>query len=319
MRKLLVALLVASSSIALVGGCGDGEDDPSESAREGSVEITTTIDFVQEPPNGTFEITRGYFGCISGTFVDMPTEDEIEKSFTCEEGERVGTFTALIELPTEDGEVTPWRLIEGTGDFDAIEGDGEFSLEMGEDEKSGVETLTGNVRHKQTRLLRRLWSRVLREASMGTYVPDRPSRRSRPLPPSDRAPSTVDGRGRRSRASEPSARGRAATRPSLRGAASPKYEKAALRWLERYLTEGSPRLQHFAEITAGLAAEPEWSASGASRSPVRVVLRSRARPPQPESLRPGALGERLQAVSRTCPASPRRTRAHRLRLLRAGG
>jgi hypothetical protein len=34
---------------------------------------------------------------------------------------------------------------------------------------------------------------------------------------------------------------------------SPKYEKAALRWLERYLTEGSPRLQHFAEITAGLA------------------------------------------------------------------
>jgi hypothetical protein len=34
---------------------------------------------------------------------------------------------------------------------------------------------------------------------------------------------------------------------------SPKYEKAALRWLERYLTEGSPRLQHFAEITAALA------------------------------------------------------------------
>ncbi len=35
---------------------------------------------------------------------------------------------------------------------------------------------------------------------------------------------------------------------------SPKYEKAALRWLERYLTEGSPRLQHFAEITAILEA-----------------------------------------------------------------
>jgi hypothetical protein len=36
---------------------------------------------------------------------------------------------------------------------------------------------------------------------------------------------------------------------------SPKYEKAAMRWLERYLTEGSPRLQHFAEITASLAGE----------------------------------------------------------------
>ena len=35
---------------------------------------------------------------------------------------------------------------------------------------------------------------------------------------------------------------------------SPKFEKAALRWLERYLAEGSPRLQHFAEITASLAA-----------------------------------------------------------------
>ena len=35
---------------------------------------------------------------------------------------------------------------------------------------------------------------------------------------------------------------------------SPKYETAApLRWLERYLTEDSPKLQHFAEITASLA------------------------------------------------------------------
>ena len=34
---------------------------------------------------------------------------------------------------------------------------------------------------------------------------------------------------------------------------SPKYEKAAMRWLERYITEGSPKLQHFAEITASLA------------------------------------------------------------------
>jgi hypothetical protein len=31
---------------------------------------------------------------------------------------------------------------------------------------------------------------------------------------------------------------------------SPKYEKAAMRWLERYLMEGSPRLQHFAELAS---------------------------------------------------------------------
>lgn len=34
---------------------------------------------------------------------------------------------------------------------------------------------------------------------------------------------------------------------------SPKAEKAALRWLGRYLTESSPRLKHFAEITTDLA------------------------------------------------------------------
>ena len=34
---------------------------------------------------------------------------------------------------------------------------------------------------------------------------------------------------------------------------SPKYERAALRWLERYLVESEPRLRHFAEVTASLA------------------------------------------------------------------
>jgi hypothetical protein len=34
---------------------------------------------------------------------------------------------------------------------------------------------------------------------------------------------------------------------------SPKYERAAMRWLERYLVEGSPRLRHFAEIAGSLA------------------------------------------------------------------
>ena len=38
-----------------------------------------------------------------------------------------------------------------------------------------------------------------------------------------------------------------------REAESPKYEKAALRWLERYLAVGSPRLQHFAQVTVDLA------------------------------------------------------------------
>jgi hypothetical protein len=43
------------------------------------------------------------------------------------------------------------------------------------------------------------------------------------------------------------AQGRCSERGSL------KFEKAALRWLKRYLIEGSPRLQHFSDIANGLA------------------------------------------------------------------
>jgi hypothetical protein len=34
---------------------------------------------------------------------------------------------------------------------------------------------------------------------------------------------------------------------------SPKYERAAMRWLERYLAEGTRRLQHFAEVAMDFA------------------------------------------------------------------
>jgi hypothetical protein len=42
---------------------------------------------------------------------------------------------------------------------------------------------------------------------------------------------------------------------------SPKFEAAAMRWLERYLVESSPRLQHFAEIASTLA-KREFGAGG---------------------------------------------------------
>lgn len=59
---------------------------------------------------------------------------------------------------------------------------------------------------------------------------------------------------------------------------SPKYERAAMRWLERYLTEGSPRLQHFAEIATSLA---QISAPDSGRLSVGAsmsILRDRPAP-----------------------------------------
>jgi len=38
---------------------------------------------------------------------------------------------------------------------------------------------------------------------------------------------------------------------------SPKFERAALRWLERYLAEGSPSLGHFAKVAHDLAGRQE--------------------------------------------------------------
>jgi hypothetical protein len=45
---------------------------------------------------------------------------------------------------------------------------------------------------------------------------------------------------------------------------SPKFERAALLWLERYLVESTPRLQHFADLTASLAElEPDEASARA--------------------------------------------------------
>jgi hypothetical protein len=38
---------------------------------------------------------------------------------------------------------------------------------------------------------------------------------------------------------------------------SPKYEKAALRWLIRYLTEGTPSVRDVAKVTASLAKQAD--------------------------------------------------------------
>jgi hypothetical protein len=49
---------------------------------------------------------------------------------------------------------------------------------------------------------------------------------------------------------------------------SPKLEKAARRWLERYLMEGSPRLEQFGRVVASLPS------SGPDLSPARSRSRT---------------------------------------------
>ena len=145
--RTMLQLLAGLALVGLVGGCGGDDEAPATGSTASSVEITTEIDFREEPFSGTFEVTEGAddLGCAAGTFVDGARHEEIEKTFTCADGSREGTFAALIVLPTEEGEQTPWRVVAATEDFTGLEGDGEFAVDQNDEDKTGVETLTGEV------------------------------------------------------------------------------------------------------------------------------------------------------------------------------
>ena len=81
---------------------------------------------------------------------------------------------------------------------------------------------------------------------------DVPAERGHPISPRDRASCAPDSRGRSSRAlSLEDALQLVRLYADQEG--STKYERAALRWLERYLVEGSPELRELAVMAANLA------------------------------------------------------------------
>jgi hypothetical protein len=136
-------LLAVLAVVCVPVGCGG--DDGSES---GSLTLVTDIDFTSEPYKGTFEVTEGAaaLGCSAGTFVDNNVgEADVDKVLTCTDGERSGSFTILFHPTGEESDVSPWQFVRGTRDFTGIQGEGDFSVDYGDDEESGVETLTGDV------------------------------------------------------------------------------------------------------------------------------------------------------------------------------
>ena len=127
-----------------------GGDTPAA----GPVTIETEIDFSTEPYHGTFQVTEGseVLGCSSGTFVDTPGDDDIQKDFTCEKGSKDGNFTAVFvpdpETPGPGDENGPWSISVGTEDFAGLIGDGDFSVVFAPDDAPrGVETLTGDIEY----------------------------------------------------------------------------------------------------------------------------------------------------------------------------
>ena len=132
------------------------------------VTIVTAIDFSSFPFHGTFAVTVGsdILGCSKGNFVDTPLViappiggAAIKKAFTCNTGPGAGgSFTVLFEpfvAFVSRGNVNgQWRVLEGTGFFATLHGQGDFSVVFcdGPDPcpgflppPSGIETLTGTI------------------------------------------------------------------------------------------------------------------------------------------------------------------------------
>jgi len=126
----------------------------------GPVTIEAQVDFTAQPIVGTFEVTEGadILGCSSGTFVDESV-DEFESSFkvnrvmTCDAGSSDGTLTAVLSCSgafftcEEDGSWSgPWSVVEASGDFDGLQGAGDWSLVV-DNEAQGADTWTGDIEY----------------------------------------------------------------------------------------------------------------------------------------------------------------------------
>lgn len=143
--RIIAAAMVATSLLLMLGVVPAAGTMPS-----GPVTIVTDISFAEFPFRGTFKVTEGstLLGCSKGTFVDTPHAfGEIEKMFTCKRGGK-GDFTFLF-LPTlapGPGDANGhWQVLEGTGDFSNLRGEGDFSVVFFPETMSGVETLTGSI------------------------------------------------------------------------------------------------------------------------------------------------------------------------------
>ena len=129
---------VAIVIVLLVAACGD--DTPTA----GTVTIETEGDLIADDPAGSFEVTEGaeILGCSSGSWVTTDVTRlfpgvEVTRLFTCESGSKTGTFT-LSFVPESAGAL--WTMVEGTEDFEGLQGGGDMSLST-----TTSETITGDI------------------------------------------------------------------------------------------------------------------------------------------------------------------------------
>lgn len=108
-------------------------EEIEEVAVEPTVAIDTTFDFESEQGVGTFEVSLGAdeLGCAVGSVLEDGGPGGITNAFTCEGGPGEGTFTIewqIVDDVAGPGDVNgPWTVIEATGDFAGLTGEGVWS------------------------------------------------------------------------------------------------------------------------------------------------------------------------------------------------
>jgi len=113
----------------------DDEDvaESTEVVDEPDFEIETTMDWESNPLVGTFEVPIGTdeLGCSSGSVLENGTNTGFTNQFTCQNGQREGTFTIewqIVDGMEGPGDVNgPWTVLEATGDFVGLSGEGVWS------------------------------------------------------------------------------------------------------------------------------------------------------------------------------------------------
>lgn len=131
-RKSACGREIIEDAVEEAGGAADPATVPSFTG-EPTLVIEARVDFASEPSPGTFEVTAGsdQLGCSGGTLIENQTPSGLTDAFTCENGARNGTFT--IEWQIDDrvegpGDVNgPWAVIDATGDFVGLAGEGIWS------------------------------------------------------------------------------------------------------------------------------------------------------------------------------------------------
>ncbi len=140
----------AAEGPAEQSGIDDDTGEASSSQTGGEIAITAAIEF--DSGTGTFEVHQGadIVGCEAGSFADEDLAANIERTLTCELGERTGTFTVQFRPePDESGEpgefTSEWTVEGATGDFVGLQGGGDWAAVMHVDESGADESWSGEV------------------------------------------------------------------------------------------------------------------------------------------------------------------------------